>query len=53
MTDVYQNPDLNRLVAMINAYSAKTPRDDQEARDFSLIIGKLVMRLMAAGGTRP
>jgi hypothetical protein len=53
MSGPYQNPDLNALVAKINAYSAKVPRDDQEARSFSLMIGKLVMQLISLGGTRP
>ena len=53
MSGPYQNDDLNALLAKINAYSAKTPKDDQEARSFSLMIGKLVMQLEALGGSKP
>jgi hypothetical protein len=45
MTQQFNNPDLNALVAKIQAYEAKTPRDDQERRDFEMIIGRLKMAL--------
>jgi hypothetical protein len=45
MTQQFNNPDLNDLVAKIQAYEAKVPRDDQERRDFETAIGKLKMRL--------
>jgi hypothetical protein len=50
---VYQDETLNQLQARLDAYSAKVPKDDQEARDISLMVGKLVMQLMALKGTRP
>ena len=53
MTQTYNDPYLNELQARIDAYSAKVPKDDQEARSFSLAIGKLTMAIMALKGTKP
>jgi hypothetical protein len=49
----YSDPYLNELQKRIDAYSAKVPKDDQEARSISLMVGKLVMQIEALKGTKP
>jgi hypothetical protein len=53
MTAVYQNPDLNELLAKIEAYSAVVPHDEQHRRDIETAIGKLVMRLNDQKASKP
>jgi hypothetical protein len=53
MSTFFSDPYLNELLARIQSYESKVPRDEQERRDFELAIGKLQMAMQAQGAQLP